>query len=127
MTSRHLIHPWRALLVGAWLVVAACGSSSDVQADAAVDAGAPDATDTCMGVGNHCAVTGECTGQLTCYTASDHGICAVSRPSCGGFLGTMCSAGFTCVYLKNATLGLCVTVAELTCICSHSPADLQGC
>jgi hypothetical protein len=124
MTIRGLVHSWRALALGAFLLASACDSAGEAQLDAAP----PDAVpDTCMGVGTHCTVTGECSGQLECITNGTKGVCEIRHGSCGGILGSQCANQLTCVYVRGTKLGMCVTADELTCMCSHSPADVQGC
>jgi hypothetical protein len=118
------------LALTAAAVAGACDSDDDEGhlADAAPGT-MIDAADACMGVGSSCTVDGECPDPFTCHGNSGQaaGVCYGARSDCGGIIGSRCADGQTCTYTTNGKLGLCVTPAELACICAHSPQTVAGC
>ncbi len=88
-----------------------------------------DATpNSCGKTGAMCSSAAECGAGFQCYMGAGGGVCAPDRPTCGGFVGALCTmAAPQCHYLAGSDFGPCLTVAEEMCVCTLAHDTVQGC
>jgi hypothetical protein len=101
--------------------------AADAPSEAAADSG-PETGVVCepSGIGSHCDASNPCPTDMRCYGFGTTGYCAPLTPECGGFAGTLCASGRTCLRASGADLGYCATPPQRTCICSKT-TGVDGC